>query len=154
MITDNILKRQCEESGWPCVARSSGRLTVALEATPAVQAVVALSGSGVRVFASLLELDAGTAVCREAISMLLRKAGAVVHRVRAVTEQNFGFEVNFPSLPSPEELHDTFCCLSVACGLVGAELPALLDERAAQDFLLVRGWAADVSTPTLNQQGD
>jgi hypothetical protein len=106
------------------------------------------------VFASLLELDAGTAVCREAISMLLRKAGAVVHRVRAVTEQNFGFEVNFPSLPSPEELHDTFCCLSVACGLVGAELPALLDERAAQDFLLVRGWAADVSTPTLNQQGD
>jgi hypothetical protein len=154
MITDDILKRQCEDSGWPCVARTSGRLTVALEATPAIQAVVSLSGSGVRVIANLLECDPTALPCREAIARLLRDAGTVVQRVRAVTEENFGFEVTFPALPSPEELDDAFCCLSVACGLVGAELAALLDERAAQDFLLVRGWAADVPTPTLNQQGD
>ena len=142
MITDAFLKRQCEESGWPCVARASGRLTVALEATPAAQAVVTPSGSGVRVVAGLLESDAfvatGTA-CREAIEVLLRDASSMVQRIRAVTQENFGFEVNFPTLPSPEDLDEAFCSLSVACGLVGAELPALLDERAAQDFLLVRG---------------
>jgi hypothetical protein len=157
MITDAILKRQCEESGWTCVARASGRLTVAMEATPAVQAVVTPSGSGVRVFAGLLEADAfvatGTA-CREAIEAVLGDASSVVHRVRAVTQENFGFEVNFPTLPSPEDLNEAFCCLSVACGLVGTELLALLDEHAAQDFLLVRGWAADASTPTPNKQGD
>lgn len=154
MITDDILKRQCEESGWPCVARVSGRLTVALEVSPAVQAVITQSGSGVRVFAGLMDFDDGLAVCREAVELLFRDASNVVNRVRAVTEKNFGFEVNFPSLPSSGELDDAFCCLSVVCGLVGAELPALLDEQAAQDFLIVRGRTADISTPTQNHQGD
>ncbi len=145
MITDDILKRQCEQSRWPTVARTSGRLTVALEVTPVVHAVIAPADSGVRVFADLLDSDAATGTSREAIAMLLRDTTAVVHRVQVATGTYFGFEVNFPALPSPEELDDAFCCLSVACQLAGTELPALLDERAAQDFLLVRGSPADVS---------
>jgi hypothetical protein len=144
MITDDTLSRQCEQSGWPCVARTSGRMTVALEVTPVVQAVVALSGTGVRVFADLLESDAAAGTSREAIMTLLRDTVAAVRRVQVVAGKHLGFEVNFPALPSPEELDDAFCCLSVACRLASTELPALLDEQAAQDFLLVRGVPADV----------
>ena len=152
MITDDILKRHCELSGWPCVARASGRLTVALEVTPAVQADVAPTETGVRVFANLMDSVAAAAINREAIMTLLRDTAAMVRRVQVVAEKYFGFEVTFQALPSPEDLDDAFCCLSVACGLAGAELPALLDEQAAQDFLLVRGVPANVSNQPQPQQ--
>ncbi len=154
MITDDMLKQLCEQSGWPAVARASGRLTVALEATPAVQAVVAKTDSGVRVFADLLNADSAAATCREAVATLLNSAAAAVRRVQVVTGKHLGFEVSFPALPDPEELDDTFCCLSVACGLVGAELPALLDEHASQDFLLVRGSPADAHSEPQPQRGN
>src|SRR6185295_5106900 len=76
------LERLCEEAGWRSVRRSSGRLTVALEVTPAIQATVTPDGSGVRLCVEVADLGSCSPPCRMAAAALALEITSAIRLVR------------------------------------------------------------------------
>jgi len=145
-------KRCCEESGWPCTERTSGRLTVALETTPVLHATIDPAGPGGDVFIDLEDFGAAPATCRAAAAGMLLEVNRLVRMARATFVERNGatharFEVRFPDFPNPAELDAAFGSLSTACAFVTHELRALLNEDIARTFLAVRGWTAETNNP-------
>jgi len=55
-----------------------------------------------------------------------------------------GFEVVLDVPATAQQLDRGLCALSVACGLYGPrEIAALQDERMAERYLAIRGWASN-----------
>ncbi|MSU57208.1 MAG: hypothetical protein EXS35_03335 [Pedosphaera sp.] len=82
------LENLCEESGWRCVRRSSGRLTVALEVTLALQATVTSVGGGVRVVAELADLSSFSSLSRTAAAALALEITNLTPFVRASADSD------------------------------------------------------------------
>jgi len=144
------VERQCEESGWTSVRRSSGRLTVTLETTPPFQATVNPFGSGVRLGAEVADFNASPAPCREAAAALSLELTGRIRMVRAATDESqtpIRFESSFSTLPEAAEFASAFSGLSIAVTCAAEALGALQDEDLARDYLAVRGWTADVPKP-------
>lgn len=140
--------RCCEESGWPCTRRSSGRLTVALETTPPWQASVTPLERGVRLEVELASLDTLPATSRTAAAVLALESSGRLRMVRAACEANrIRFAVSFPYLPGPEELGVGLAGLSAVVRATNEVLEALQIETLAGDYLAVRGWTAQQSKP-------
>jgi hypothetical protein len=145
------VERRCEESGWSCVRRSSGRLTVALATTPAMQATVSPAGSGLRLGVEVADFSAAPAVCRAAAAALALETSGRIRMVRVATDESqtrIQFEICFVNIPSAEELAAGYSGLSAAVALAADALGALQNEDLARDYLTIRGWPAAIQ----NQQ--
>lgn len=137
--------RRCEESGWPCVLRSTGRLTVALETAPVLQATLVPAGRGVRLSVEAADFSASPAICRSAAAVLALEISGRIRMVRATTDESrmrIRFETLFAALPNADELAAGFSGLSAAVALAAEALGALHNENVARDYLAVRGWSA------------
>jgi len=145
------LEQRCEESGWDCVRRSSGRLTAALDTTPPQHATVTSNGNGVQLFVDIADYSTAPAACRVAAAMLALESSGQMRMVRAAVDENqsrLRFETVFQVMPSAEELAAGFSVLSVAVALTAESLAALQNEDLARDYLTIRGWSAAIE----NQQ--
>ena len=139
------LERRCDETGWSCTRRSSGRLTVALDVTPVVQATVTADGGGVRLDIEVMDLGASTMLCRTAAAALALEITSSFRLVRARVAPHpsqLFFEVQWPGMPTGAELDAGFGALSAAIRAAGESFPALQIENLARDYLVVRGWSA------------
>lgn len=148
------LERLCEETGWRSVRRSSGRLTVALEVTPAMQATVTPEGSGVRLCVEVADLCACSSLCRMAAAALALEITSAIRLVRASADADSAkmlFEVLWPEIPAVAELDAGFSSLSAAGRAAGESFSALQNENLASDYVFVRGWSAGVSKPNQEQ---
>lgn len=144
------LERLCEEAGWRSVRRSSGRLTVALEVTPAMQATVTPDGSGMRLCVEVADLGYCSSLCRMAAAALALEITSAIRLVRASADADSAkmlFEVLWPEIPTVAELDAGFGSLSAAGRAAGESFTALQIENLASDYLIVRGWSADISKP-------
>jgi hypothetical protein len=144
------VERRCEESGWHCVRRSTGRLTVALETNLPLQAIVVPFGGGARISAEVADFSAAPAVSRTAAAVLALETSGRIRMVRAATDESgtqIRFETVFATLPTADQLTAAFCALSSAVTLTAEALGALPDENLARDYLAVRGWPADIQNP-------
>lgn len=149
------LERLCEESGWRSVRRSSGRLTVALEVTPATQATMTPEGSGVCLAVEVADLGSCSSLCRMAAAALALEITSATRLVRASAGADSAkmlFEVLWPEIPTVAELDAGFSSLSAAGRAAGESFYALQNENLASDYLIVRGWTAGVSKPRTNQE--
>ncbi len=143
-------ERLSEEAGWHSVRRSSGRLTVALEVTPALQATVTPEGSGVRLRVEVADFGACSSLCRMAAAALAVEITSAIRLVRASADADSAkmlFEVLWPEIPTVAVLEAGFGSLSAAGRAAGESFTALQIENLASDYLIVRGWSADVSKP-------
>jgi hypothetical protein len=146
-LSDAVLKRCCDDSGWPAVQRTSGRTTVALETSPVIQAILSPVGPGLLVSAELYDFGNCSALSRQAAGAFLLEASGLIRMARAaVTNQEstavVRFEVAFRDAPCAAELSAAFSSLSTACALVNSELAALQIEDVARDYLATRAWTA------------
>ena len=138
----------CEEAGWPCVRRASGRLTVALEVNPPVQATLAAVGTGLRVNAEVADLADYSLTSRKAVAALALELTSSIRLVRASADAQSGklwFEIGWPTRPDATELHAGLAALSAARRAAGDSFAVLQHEQLAQDYLTVRGWTAATS---------
>lgn len=138
-----------EEAGWPCVRRASGRVTVALDLNPPVQATVATVGGGLRVGAEVADLTGYSLASRRAVAALALELTSQFYLVRASADApsaKLCFEVGWPTRPDAAELHAGLAALSAARRAAGESCAALAHEQLAQDYLTVRGWTAATST--------
>ena len=135
----------CDEAGWVYSARGKSLLSVELTVRrkPYV-ARITVDGSGVRVGAEFLRLDAVEAHERFALSALLLSAAREIRWARPYADApenggSVGFEVRFPSVPGPGEVSHALGAISTALSLCAEEAMALRDKSIATQFLLVRG---------------
>lgn len=139
------LERCCEEIGWGCVRRSSGRLTVALEAIPALQATLSPAASGSRVSVEVGDFSSSSEASRAAAAVLALESTSHVPMVRATTDEHggrMGFEVMLAATPSPAELEAGLAALSLVAAAAVEPLQALQNDTLAGDYLAIRGWPA------------
>jgi hypothetical protein len=144
------LERLCGESGWPCVLRASGRLTIGLSTTPPLQVTVTPLGPGLRLSTEAFDLGSFTPLSRSAAALLALQTSGPIPLVRATTDESrsyLGFEVVFPVPPAPRELDAACGGLSVVAAEAGEALSALRCEDLARDYLAVRGWTAQQQKP-------
>jgi len=147
------LEQLCEEAGWPGVRRSSARLTVALDTTPALQATVASVGNGLRACVEVADISSSSSFSRNAFAALALELTSHARLVRASADVDSGrllFETVWAVPPTTAELHAGLASLSAALRAAGESFTALQGEQLAQDYLTVRGWTADISQT--NQQ--
>jgi len=137
----------CEQAGWPCKVRSSGRLAVDLE-TPGsfFQAEIEDRGaSGLVARAPLCEWVSLSPVCRHAVNVFLLSACGGLKSVRPGIRESDGrttaiLEVVLPGEPGADELNEALAILSVACSVCGREAACLADDFVAGTYLAARGW--------------
>ncbi|MCX6901642.1 MAG: hypothetical protein NT105_23425 [Verrucomicrobia bacterium] len=143
------LKQLCKEAGWPFAERSSGVLTVELEATHGVHhALMETKQERTTVSVVVTAMDSEDPDCRRAVAELLLTTCGIVRLARAAAIERDNtilaeMEVVFADAPAPFELSATLGSLSVACNLCAAEAMLLAsDKDAASEFLTIRGWSA------------
>ena len=132
----------CEEAGWPCYERSSGRVAVPLEVRDGGgQALVAPRGrNGLIVTAEIHEGPRPGKTARRALACLLLRATSLVRLVRAYADPgengvSVGLEVCLSTRRDASSLSGALSALSVAWELCGLEAPAVLDEGIARQYL-------------------
>lgn len=142
------LKALCEQTGWPFNQREDGSVAFDLQTRAGFhQAQVRVGGQGsVSVSAELAEGAVLPAVSQQAISLMLLQASHFVRGVCALAELGdntvvWRLATGFSSPPSARELEHALTALAVACDLCGQETTALQDERVAESYLSLRGWA-------------
>jgi hypothetical protein len=139
------VERRCEESGWSCTRRSSGRLTIGLETSPVFQTTVTPLGAGMRLAADVVDLGAQPETCRTAAAVLAMDASSRLRMVRAVTDEQrnrIGFSIWLADAPTPEEFAAGLGGLSAAVAATSEALAAMQNETLAGDYLATRGWTA------------
>ncbi len=140
------LERLCAESGWSCVRRATGRLTVKLASSQALHATVISEGQSVRLTVEVADCGSWPSVCRAAAAALALEAAGRIRMVRAAAEagqSRVSFQTFYPALPSAEELDAGFGGLSSAVTFAADALGALQNENLARDYLVIRGWSAN-----------
>lgn len=137
----------CEQAGWPCTVRSSGRQTVDLEATGGFfQAEIHTYGpSGLIARARLADWESLEPLCRDAVDVFLLSASGRMKAVRPSVRESDGritafLEVAVPEEPQAGDMNDALGILSVACSVCGREAACLADEFVAGLYLAARGW--------------
>jgi hypothetical protein len=142
------LESLCAESGWVATRRSSGRLTVTLRTGAHHQATVTPLDAGVRLWLAALDCGSLPPASRLAAAAIALQTTARLPLVRAAVDalpSQIGFEAAFDALPGPEELNAAFGALSAAAEATGEIFLALQDETLARDYLVIRGWSANVT---------
>jgi hypothetical protein len=142
------LENLCTEAGWVATRRSSGRLTVTLPTSATHQAAVAALGQGARVWLPVLDCGSLPAGSRPAAAAIALQTSAALPLVRAAAEaeqSGIRFEAVFGALPEAGELTMALGALSAAAEATGETFLALQDETLARDFLVIRGWSANVN---------
>lgn len=146
------IRSRCGETVWQFSERSPGNLVIDLNAEAGFyQAVVQARGEGALVSAEIARWEQLPQLSRQALGLLLLKAGALLRLVRPAVEEHEShigarFEVRFTSMPSAAELDLSFSFLSVACSLCGREARAVEDVVVAREYLESEGHAAERAT--------
>ncbi len=144
------VERLCGESGWGCVVRASGRLTVALATTPPLQAAVTPVGPGLRLSTEAFDMRSFTPVSRLAAALLAFQIAGCIPLVRATSDpsrSHLAFEAVLAAPPTTGELDAACGGLSLIAARAGEALSALQFEDLARDYLAVRGWTAQQQKP-------
>jgi hypothetical protein len=136
-IAELDLTGLCAETGWPYRVRGGNAIAVQLDVPePAPKALLARDPVlGVVASARLApECDSLPAGVREALGVLMLRAGGAVRTVRPAADEEGEprFEVVLPDAPAAADLAHAFAALSVAWRLAGREAAVLAcDERLA-----------------------
>lgn len=142
------LENLCAEAGWVATRRSSGRLTVTLPTSATHPATVAALGQGARVWLPAWDggsLRPGSRLAAAAIALQTTAALPLVRAAADAEQSPIRFEAVFGALPGARELNTAFGALSAAAEATGEPFLALQDETLARDFLVIRGWSANVN---------
>jgi hypothetical protein len=153
---DGALVQWSAEAGWAASPLAPGRASCPLEvAGDALSLTLALGPEGRLHAVVVLSRDAVTSpVSQEAIARLLLDATAHLRTIKGVVVRERGEEL--PGLAvaaerrpaNPATLQRALAALSVASAVVGREVQALVDERLARDYLLLRDRHATLSANT------
>jgi hypothetical protein len=156
------VRELCREAGWEFTERASGTLSVGLDAGKGACRALIGHGPG-RPVRLAVELAAGRALtpaARRAVGLLGLRAGAIVRMVRGAVEEDGSdaeaepsgpdrrsrnaavrLEVVLGPAPTPARIDHALSALSVAWRMCGREALALCGQRAAKEYLSVRGWS-------------
>ena len=140
------VQRRCEESGWSCVRRHSGRLTVALETRPALHVTLTPAAYGLRLVLELADFSALPGICRAAADALIGDVVAHLPILEPLTNDpkaKIGFQTTFTEMPESESLAASFAAQSTAASLSAEAIEALQNETLARDYLAIRGHSAE-----------
>ena len=140
-VTQEDLKRVCEEAGWTPTLRGEDSCVVELECPGTfIQASLAPHGCGVRVSVPLGNIPETETESAAATGILLLNTCGAVRLVRPVWESGDGcvkpgIEIIFSAVPSAAQLAHALSGLSVACQCCAEEAKALRDPNVARQFL-------------------
>ena len=140
-VSQDDLKRLCDDAGWIATPRGDDACVVELECPGAFhQATLVANGGGVRASVPLAKCDESAADSVAATGHFLLTAAGVVRMARPILEFSEGrvipaFEVSFSAMPAAAHLAHALSALSVACQLCGEEAKALHDTNVAGEFL-------------------
>ena len=140
-VSQDEIKRLCDEAEWPWTPRDDGSCAVELEYPGSfMQASLAPCGGGVRVSVPLERFAEPAAESVSALSVLLLSAGSAMRMVRPVCKTAEGkvsprLEVVFSSVPAAAQIAHALSGLSVACQFCAEEVRALQDPNVAREFL-------------------
>ncbi len=145
-LTAEGLARCCQESGWNCHQRSTGRITVALETEPPRHAELVAHDHGIHASVVLANCGRCGPASRRAATALLEAAAAETGQVSAAVHSeagSFWLRAQAECAPTPEALDAALTRLAVVSAQVTRELAVLEDETIARDYLAIRDRFAD-----------
>jgi hypothetical protein len=152
----------CRESGWDCQERSSGELSIELEIPDGFnQATLAPTDTGhLRLFAQIVDEDSASEVSRAALAAMLARACGSFRMIRAAMAADSEraearMELLWVTPPTPYELSEGLCALSVAVRLCGEEARVLArDEAVARAYLVRREVAPEPHRERRTRRGE
>jgi hypothetical protein len=131
------------ETSWQCTERGPNDFSADLGAESAPPARIRMNENSLVLSVELVRSSAAAEVSRQALAVFLLTASSALRLARAYEieadgQQSFGFQVNLPAAPAPEEIDHALAALSIACRVCAREASVLLDEAAARSYLAAR----------------
>ena len=144
------LMRLCQETNWPFVEHSTGRMHVGLETPDGFyQAGIESRHGRVHAETEIACVESPGGLRGHALAVLFLATSGVVRMARAAAAETDGrcavrLEVVFDRCPSAQELGHALSALSVGCRIAGREAELLQeDEKVAREYLSL--WSGEHS---------